>query len=100
MTAFVLAMVATFVAGLLVLAAVAAVAWRGRRSRIAAERDEMEQLLRDTFAARLDDTQPIDVVDGPFSRSDREIHGMTAFEVAQTRARFNELIGHEWPNQT
>lgn len=73
---------------------------RDHRARVAAEQDEMEQLLRDTFAARLDDTQPIDVVDGPWDRSDREIHGMTAFDVAQTRARFNDLIGREWPNQT
>lgn len=73
MTAFVFAMVATFVVGLLVLAAVAAVAWRGRRSRIAAEQDEMEQLLRDTFAARLDDTQEFDIVDAAFENYQQSI---------------------------
>lgn len=73
MSAFVLTMVATFVAGLLVLAAVAAVAWRGRRSRIAAERDDMEQLLRDTSAACLDDTQEFDIVDAAFENYQQSI---------------------------
>lgn len=76
--------------------------WKRLRDRreLAAERDETEQLVRDTFAALLNDTPPVDVVDGPWDRSDREVHGMTAPELAETRAKFYELIGREWPNQT
>lgn len=75
--------------------------WKRLRDRreLAAERDEMEQLLRDTFQALLEDTPPVDVVDGPWDRSDREVHGMTAPDLVKTRAQFSELIVREWPNQ-
>lgn len=34
------------------------------------------------------------------ARAAREIHGMTAPQLVETRERFQELIGREWPNQT
>jgi len=69
-----------------------------RRARIVAERDETEQLLRDTFAASGADLA--DLIDGRWDRSDREIHGMTAPELSETREHFDDLIGREWPDQT
>jgi hypothetical protein len=30
----------------------------------------------------------------------REVHGMTVPELMETREKFAELIGREWPNQT
>jgi hypothetical protein len=74
-------------------------AWSdARRNMREAARERTEQLLRDAFATA--DTQPIDVVDGPWDRSDREIHGMTASDLIDLNAKFDDLIGREWPNQT
>lgn len=61
---------------------------------------EAEALVRESFAARLDDTQPIDVVDGPWNRTEREIHHMSVPEFTDVNARFVELIAANWPNQT
>lgn len=69
------------------------------RARPLVDDPEAEALVEETYAVRLDDTQPIDVVDGPWSRSDREVHGMTAPDVAETRAQFSELIVREWTDQ-
>jgi hypothetical protein len=73
--------------------------WRdARRAARKAEHERIERRLRELFAAPA--TQPLDIVDGPGDRSDREIHGMTAPELAETNAKFEDLIGREWPNQT
>ena len=49
-----------------------------------ARRARTDQLLRDLFSA-----PPV---------VDREVHGMTVPELMETRERFDELIGREWPN--
>jgi hypothetical protein len=73
-----------------------AVNWRS----VSRDDTEMDQLVRDSFARALDDTQPIDVVDRDWDRRDREIHGMTVPEMQETNAEFDALIAENFPNQT
>lgn len=69
-----------------------------RRDAREAEHDRIERKLRELFAAPA--TQPIDIVDGPADCSGREIHGMTASELTELNAAFDDITGREWPNQT
>jgi hypothetical protein len=60
-------------------------AWlEARRVARETQHAHTEQLLRDMFAAP----------------SGREVHGMTVPELMETREKFGELIGREWPDQT
>jgi hypothetical protein len=45
----------------------------------------------------VDGPHRLDTAD-PIAR--REVHGMTVPELMETRERFAELIGREWPDQT
>jgi len=62
-------------------------AWlESRRVAREAERDRTAGLLRDFFKSA--------------PATDREVHGMTVPELMETRERFNEITGREWPDQT
>jgi hypothetical protein len=63
-----------------------------RRVAREARHAHTEQLLRDMFAAPGIPTEAVD--------RGREVHGMTVPELLETRERFNELVGREWPDQT
>jgi hypothetical protein len=81
-----------FVCAVLLLAAAVRWLWmrlRARRARIAAERDEMERLLRRTgvaFQELLGDEPPA------WDRSEREVHGMTAPELVDVNERFESIV--------
>lgn len=70
--------------------------YRSRRAE-RAENARIDKYLREMFATP---TEPIDIVDGPFDRADREVHGMTASELTELNRKFKEITGPEWPNQT
>lgn len=63
-----------------------------RRVAREARHAHTEQVLRDMFAAPGVPTEAVD--------RGREVHGMTVPEILETRERFNELVGREWPDQT
>lgn len=94
-------LIAAFVVGALlaVTLVVLALFWlEARRTARRREREDLDRYLRELFAA--DDTMPIDVVDGPWDRSSREIHHMTVPELEAVNAEFTTLIEANWPNQT
>ena len=69
--------------------------WRKDRAR---DREDLDRVLRELFQP--DDALPIDVVDGPWDRSSREIHHMTVPEFQAVNAEFLALIEENFPNQT
>jgi hypothetical protein len=62
-----------------------------RRVAREARQAHTEQLLRNFYAAPGIPTEAVD--------RGREVHGMTVPELLETRERFNELVGREWPDQ-
>lgn len=76
-----------------------AVKWLWRRIKARrADRAETLRLLQETYAA--DETVPLDVVDGPWDRSTREVHHMTASEFTEMNTEFAALIAANWPDPT
>lgn len=63
-----------------------------RRVAREARHAETEQILRNFFAASGIPTEAVD--------RGREVHGMTVPELMETRERFDDLVGREWPDQT
>lgn len=94
-------LIVAFVIGslLTITLVVIALFWlEARRTVRRRERDDLDRRLRALFAA--DDTVPIDVVDGPWDRSAREIHHSTVPEFTAVNAEFLELMQTNFPNQT